>query len=370
MKLADVSRDTIRARIVLNRAPSARSVLLATLALFAILAACSSSSTPSSPDTTSKPDTTKVPLTDLGTGTYHGFQGGLYPSGSNTMPSAHAALGTTFAKNIGPLNAAGQPAANGKIVLLSVGMSNTTQEFCGGGPTSCQSFSFVGQSLTDPQVDKSRLVIVDGAQGGMVIPNWDETTDATYTTVKEQRLAALGVTEAQVQAVWLKQATPGPTVPLPSANADAYTIASGLGKLVRTLKVRYPNLQIVFLSSRIYAGYAQPGTLNPEPFAYETGFAVKWLIEAQIKQGTSGSADALAGDLRPGIVAPWLAWGPYLWANGTTPRADGLTWVQSDFQSDNTHPNTGARQKVGTMLLDFMKSSPQAACWFLAGRSC
>jgi hypothetical protein len=336
----------------------------------AVLATCTSSTSPSGPNTSLLPDTAKVPLTDLGARTYRGFQGGLYPNGANTMPSAHAALGATFARNIRPLDAAGQPDANGKIVLLSVGMSNTTQEYCGGGPTACQSFSFVGQALADPSFNRARVVLADGAQGGMVIVNWDEQTDATYTTVRDQRLAALGVTEAQVQAVWLKQATPGPSVSLPAANADAYAIITGLGKLVRTLKVRYPNLQMVFLSSRIYAGYAQPGTLNPEPFAYETGYAVKWLIEAQIKQGTDGVPDARAGDLRPGIVAPWLAWGPYLWANGATPRSDGLTWVPSDFSTDNTHPGAGARQKVGAMLLDFMKASPHASCWFVAGRAC
>lgn len=332
--------------------------------------ACTSASSTAGPGTTTRPDTTKVPLTDLATGTYRGFQGGLYPNGSSAMPEAHATLGATFARNIRPLNAVGQADANGKIVFLSVGMSNVTQEFCGAGPTACQSFSFVGQALADPAVERTRLVIVDGAQGGKVIPDWDQVTDATYTTVRDTRLAPLGVTEAQVQAVWLKQATPGPTTSLPAANADAYTITAGLGTLVRTLKVRYPNLQIVFLSSRIYAGYAQSGTLNPEPFAYETGFAVKWLIEAQIRQGASGAPDALAGDLRPGVAAAWLTWGPYLWANGTTPRSDGLTWLASDFAADNTHPNTGARQKVGAMLLSFMKTSPHASCWFLAGRTC
>lgn len=341
------------------------------LPVVAVLAtACSSGGTPAQPTSAAKPDTLRVPLTDLGTATYRGFQGGLYPDGSNTMPAAHAALGTTFARSIRPLNAAGQSDPNGKIVLLSVGMSNTTQEFCGAGPTACQSVSFVGQALADPAVDRAHLVLVDGAQGGMVIVNWDQPTDPTYTTVRDQRLAALGVTEAQVQAVWLKQATPGPTTPLPDANADAYTIVAGLGNLVRTLKVRYPNLQIVFLSSRIYAGYAQPGTLNPEPFAYETGFAVKWLIEAQIRQGATGPADARAGDLRPGVTAPWLAWGPYLWADGRTPRADGLVWLSEDYQSDFTHPNTTARQKVGAMLLAFMKTSTHASCWFLAGRTC
>lgn len=340
-----------------------------TLGAFIVLGACASRESPAGP-AGQQPDTARVPLTQLGTSTYRGFQGGLYPGGSNSVPASHAALGTTFARNIRPLNAAGQADASGKIVLLSVGMSNTTQEFCGGGPTACQSISFVGQALADPDVDRSHLIIVDGAQGGKVIVDWDNISDATYTAVRDTRLAAFGVTEAQVQAVWLKQATPGPTTPLPAANADAYTVVSGLGAVVRTLKLRYPNLQIVFLSSRIYAGYAQPGTLNPEPFAYETGLAVKWLIEAQITQGQSGPPDARAGDLRAGTVAPWLAWGPYLWANGATPRADGLVWLPEDFQSDFTHPNTSARQKVGAMLLAFMKTSPQASCWFLAGHTC
>lgn len=333
------------------------------------LGACASIDTPAAPGGP-LPDTARVPLTELGTSTYRGFAGGLYPDGSNAVPAAHAALGATFVRGIRPLNAAGQPDASGKIVLLSVGMSNTTQEFCGGGPASCQSVSFVGQALADPAVDRSHLVMVDGAQGGKVIVDWDQPTDATYTTVRDTRLAALGVTEAQVQAVWLKQATPGPKVSLPDPGADAYAIVAGLGELVRALNVRYPNLQIVFLSSRIYAGYAPAGTLNPEPFAYETGFAVKWLVEAQITQGSSGPPDARAGDLRAGVAAPWLSWGPYLWANGATPRADGLVWQPEDFQADFTHPNTTARQKVGTMLLGFMKSSPQASCWFLAGRTC
>jgi hypothetical protein len=340
------------------------------VAALSVNTACASSDAPSAPREPTGLDTAKVPLNDLGTRTYRGFMGGLYPNGSNTVPGAHAALGSTFARAVRPLGAAGQPDANGKIVMLSVGMSNATQEFCGGGPTACQSVSFVGQALADPTFNRARVVLVDGAQGGKVIPDWDEPTDATYAVVRDQRLAALGVTEAQVQVVWLKQATPGPRSALPATDADAYTITAGLGTLVRTLKVRYPNLQLVFLSSRIFGGYAASGTLNPEPFAYESGFAVKWLIEAQIRQASAGPPDARAGDLRPGVVAPWLAWGPYLWANGATPRSDGLTWLATDFAADNTHPATGARQKVGAMLLDFMKTSPFAECWFVSGRAC
>lgn len=67
---------------------------------------------------------------------------------------------------------------------------------------------------------------------------------------------------------------------------------------------------------------------------------------------------------RGAVKAPWLAWGPYMWADGTTPRSDGLTWVCSDFQSDGTHPASSARQKVAQMLLNFFKSD-STTTWFL-----
>jgi hypothetical protein len=70
-----------------------------------------------------------VPLNDLGTGSYLGSQGGLYPNGSNMKPAAHAQAGLDIAQTIQPLNGTGQvDEANGRIVLLSIGMSNTSKE--------------------------------------------------------------------------------------------------------------------------------------------------------------------------------------------------------------------------------------------------
>src|SRR6476469_7142652 len=68
-------------------------------------------------------------LTDLGTATYKGEQGGLYPGGSNTMPAAHLKAGMEQAAQIVPRDRDGKPSSGGKIVLMSIGMSNTTMEY-------------------------------------------------------------------------------------------------------------------------------------------------------------------------------------------------------------------------------------------------
>ncbi len=60
---------------------------------------------------------------------YKGEDGGLYGGGSNRPPEKHLQAAMWAARLIRPLDAQGTPDPNGKIVLLSVGMSNTTQEF-------------------------------------------------------------------------------------------------------------------------------------------------------------------------------------------------------------------------------------------------
>ena len=313
-----------------------------------------------------------VPLSDMGQSAYLGFSGGLYPNRSNTMPAQHSNVGIARANSIVPLDINGNPSVAGKIILLSIGMSNTTQEFCSqSSDPPCNPWTFMGQAAADPAVNKTTLVIVNGARGGQTSSTWDSPTEANYDRIRDTRLVPAGLSERQVQIAWVKVANAGPTMSLPAAQADANQLVTQMADVVRALKVRYPNLKQVFLSSRIYGGYATT-TLNPEPYAYESGLAVKWLIQAQIDQMQNGGTivDARAGDLNYNTVAPWLAWGPYLWADGANLRSDGLNWLAADMEGDGTHPAQSGEQKVANQLMTFFKQSQHTRCWFVSGASC
>jgi hypothetical protein len=224
-------------------------------------------------------------------------------------------------------------------------MSNTTQEF-----SRFIQISGVPRGGT--------LVLVDGAQGGQAAIQWDTAESRPWGEV-ENRLKAAGVTAAQVQAVWIKQALiqQGQHGAFP---AHAKKLKEELGKIVRLAKSKYPHLRLAYLSSRIYAGYAKTQR-NPEPYAYEGAFSVRWLIQDQWK----GPEALPARDPQGTDPAPVLLWGPYLWGDGVNARAcDALVWNESDFGKDGTHPSEAGREKVAQLLLKFFKNDPFAKGWF------
>lgn len=290
------------------------------------------------------------PLDELCSGEYHGFQGGLYPGGTNERPARHEAAGLKLAAQIKPLDGRGQPEATGKIVLLTVGMSNTSQA------------SEAFKRLADGDPAKTpRLVIVNGAQGGMSADRMmnpeDGRSGQKYWSEVDRRLSSAGVTRAQVQAVWMKQAEPGPTQGFPKY---AQKLQSDMAAIVRVLASRFPNVKLCYLSPRTYGGYAR-SRLNPEPYAYESGFAVKWLIEQQLRGDGELNFDAEKGP----VQAPWLSWGAYLWANGRKPNSAGLSFEEADFAADGTHESPSGQRKVGQQLVNFFKSDPTAKPWFV-----
>ena len=317
---------------------------------------------------------------------YLHFAGGLYENNGKNPPSDHDAAGRAAAAAIQPLDQNGNASADGAIVFLGIGMSNADQEFG----------SFASAASASGSGVNPKVAVKDGAMGAATACYWTVAQGQTlnscpdakgvllenqYDRVRDQVLAQAGLSEKQVQVLWIKNANPRPGIAsqggpalrtlcdtntsgcLNDANTDAIHYEAQLGETIRAAKSRYPNLKQVFLSTRIYAGYSTVG-LNPEPYAYEYGYSAKWLIEAQVLQERNGTVDPVAGDMSyTSGIAAWTAWGTYLWANGSTPRSDGTVWLQGDFQSDGTHPNAEGTQKVVNLLMTYFLGSPYTP-WF------
>jgi hypothetical protein len=297
--------------------------LLACAVLAASIAPSSRSSTKADCSLTR---TGLIPLTDMGKRKYRGYRGGLYPSGLNRPPQKYMRKGTEAAKRVRPID--------GKIVLLSIGMSNASDEFA----------AFKRSADRDPQKNPS-LVVVDGAQDGF--DSRRARSQPIFWDTIDDRLSKADVTPEQVQAVWLKEAVAGEQRRFPR---DAKGLQSDLRAILRIMRVRYPNVKLVYLSSRTYGGYAITGT-NPEPAAYDSAYAVRGIIQERI---------------RGQIKGPWLFWGPYLWTDGTAGRNDGLVWTCDDVEADGMHPSRSGIQKVVNMLTTFFKTDSTAKRWYVA----
>lgn len=293
--------------------------------------------------------TNLIPLMDMPAGeNYKGEDGGLYGGGLNDPPPSHRLAALKALAEIEPLDAAGNPIPDGKVVFISIGMSNATMEF--------QAFEQLADS--DPS-RSSHLVIVDGAQGGVFARTWARS--AIPWEVVKQRLEDSRVTPQQVQVAWVKAANGSPTEPFPT---EAKSFQGDLATIATRLKEFYPNIKLVYLSSRIYAGYATTD-LSPEPHAYESAFSIRWLIQDQINGNQILNYDPDKGP----VTAPILLWGPYLWADGLSARSDGLIWRRGDLsERDGTHPAGPGREKVANLLLDFLKTNELAKPWFVENR--
>jgi PKD repeat protein len=298
-----------------------------------------------------------TPLNEMAFASYASNKGGLYPNGLNTRPPAHELAGIAIANAIQPLDTAGNINTNtGKIGLLSLGMSNTTLEWGMPGAD-----NFTSQATNDPSLNP-RVVIADGGIPGQDAPDWTNLVSSNWSMVVTSRLVFANLTTNQVQVVWLKQALQfaGTYGAFP---AHAQKLREAEEQILRNAKTLFPNLKIAYLSSRTRAyTNADPSAPNPEPYAFESGFAVRWVVEDQIKGTNNLNYNPTNGP----VVAPWLSWGPYLWADGMTPRGDGLIWQCGDVVvSDYMHPSSSGIQMVGTQLLAFFKTDPTATPWFL-----
>lgn len=274
---------------------------------------------------------------------YQKEDGGLYGNGKNSPPEKHRQAAEQAISKLEPLNPSGMPSNSGTIGFVSISMSNATQEFS------------LFKQLADRSQEKSlKVTIVDCAQGGQAMAEWVDPKGRPWEEAR-RRMAAASLAREQVQVVWIKLANKGPrgTLEEHGTKLESDTLA-----VIQNAKKEFPNLKIAYLSSRIYGGYST-GMLNPEPYAYESAFPVRWLIQRQIK---GDKALAFQGETP---TAPLLLWGPYLWADGITPRqADSLNYLREDLAQDGTHPSQQGRQKVAGFMLKFFLTDPLTKPWF------
>lgn len=222
----------------------------------------------------------------------------LYPA-ANDMPAGHRADGEAIAAGIVPLDPQGRSdSLNGEIVVVVKGFSHTKLE----------TIAFIDSFLTGDRAVNSKFQLIDRSLPGCNLLCWSEK--------------GVGEGDPQVLIVLMKHnnstsqrsdGTPrAPNRIFPNANSKRLLNHAPITKAVlktriRDLKIRYPNLKMIFLTNRIYGNWSCGPTEYSyrEPVAFEEGFAVKWLIEDQILR-----RDPECEFKVPKAGAPWLAWEP------------------------------------------------------------
>jgi len=279
-----------------------------------------------------------VALPDLGTGTYLGFEGGLYPNGQNTPPPAQLSTALGYAQNI----AAGQS----PYVMISVGVSITRTIWD----------EFEPMEQVDPVLN-SNLVLVNAAIDGTNSPDWTSPSSGTWLTITNYYLPYQNVNANQVVAAWIMMPHSNQSGVYPN---DMQNQENDLIAILQNLHTYFPNLQLAYVSSLHYGGY-QPSNSYPETYAYEFGLAVQNVIADQLNGNPALNNNPANGP----VMAPLLLWGPYMWSNGLQGRNDGLTWDCQDVTSDGLHPSSIGRNKAAGLLSTFFKSDPTVTPWFL-----
>jgi hypothetical protein len=233
----------------------------------------------------------------------------------------------------------------GKYVLLTIGNSNALTI----------SGEFVTLASSDP-ARNANLVVVDGATGGASADALQDPTSYFWSVIANGYLPNAGVTSNQVEIVWLNDVDVSHPPSIPNLQAMLENIA-------RLLILKFPNVKLLYLSSMNYTAYSNGiDSFQPEPPAYETGFAAKEVIQDQI----NGTGNLNYNPANGAVVAPWTAWGAYYWTNGLLGRSDGLTWSCQDANPDGAHPSASGQLKAAAQVLNFFKTDETATPWFLS----
>ncbi len=328
-------------------APARSSTGMPFLAL--AVAACIASTNPASaaaaPQDCSRDSIGQLGIDELmDSGSYLGFEGGLYPGRTNECPTDHLNAGRQIAKTIVPLLPDGTPGSPGLIGVICIGSSFT-------------------RTIFDSMIDHARgdadfppeLKFVNCADGKQNLDVIADPNAPYWSVTVPYRLAHSPLTAAQVQVVWINGGVQEQTEPFPD---HFRTTAEYWIDILQICKATFPNLKQAYLSPVHYLGYTVSAPAD-EPYYFEQGFAVREVVERQMAQDPELEFDASRGP----ALAPWVAWGPYLWCDGSEPRVDGLQMLCTDYWPDGAHPNVVGSARLGWLLYHHWKSHRACTRW-------
>lgn len=288
-------------------------------------------------------DTAKVPLNDLGTNTFMGNVGGLYPGGANMPSGTYATDLLRACKNILPIDSFGNSYKHGRVIFISLGGST-----CGHNMIQLKK-----QTTNNPNTNpKLRILNCANGYGEASLnsimnpddPYWDHVTQIIHGAYSSYR---------QVQVVYLETDDSSRYINWPGR---PNLVKGELQTAMRTLKQKFPSLKVVYVLGRTRT-FGDQALWNREPSPYYFGWATKWAIEDQIN-GVPGTQYK-----GKNAVSPMITWGWYEWAD-TFPRiTDGFKWEVTDTK-DGLHATPVGQDTLATRFQNFLLTDKYAKNWY------
>lgn len=206
---------------------------------------------------------------------------------------------------------------------------------------------FVARITSHWIYDRARNVFVANCgRAGFGIESW---ADARYDHLLWEPCLLLlrawfSLTPSHVAAMYYHVAGEAPALAdqagppvYPDPESGYFRLQASLTTLSRRLKTFFPSLQAVYLSSRTYGGFADPGVPAPrEPASYEEGHAVNsWLRD------------------NPTVNGVWFGWGAYQWApDCASGIANGqeICYSRDDYGQAGVAPSARGRGKMSWQM--------------------
>jgi hypothetical protein len=292
-------------------------------------------------------DTAKIPINDLATGTFMGYEGGLYPNGTDKPFGTYARDLVSACQLAVPIDTFGRSSASGAIVFISLGGSTSGHMFD----------SLKAKTNRNAQTNPFLRMLKCSNGYGSASLNSILNPDDPYWDHVSQIIIGSQSSFRQVQIVYLETDDSDVRVNFPDR---PLRVKGELEECFRTLKDKFPNIKLVYLLGRTktfdYDTIVQK-RFNREPAPYYFGWAVKWAIEDQIN-GVHGTE--YKGKNR---VSPLITWGWYEWGTDT-PRQDGFMWTQDDTR-DGLHATPSGEDTLSTRFQNFLLDDPAASIWYV-----